>query len=599
MMAKDLLYGSVQVSQAALVEDLLLAYFFNRRLSLSSSTSHKSSYISQTKRNGSFGILRTDGSNRKLEKTRTRTPTRRTVTEQIPVSRRGRNTKMGDNGACQTKNVNDYDEEEGDKPTKALDEGDIALLKTYGVGPYTNAIKKAEEEISKSMDKVKELIGIQESDTGLSLPSQWDLVADKQMMQEEQPLQVASCTTIINSGQEDAKYVINVRQIAKFVVALGDKVAPTDVEEGMRVGVDRVKYSIQIPLPPRIDSTVSLMTVEDKPDVTYDDVGGAKEPLEQLREVVELPLLHPERFVTLGIDPPKGALLYGPPGTGKSYLAKAVATEADATFFAVSSADLVSKWQGESQKLVRNLFELAREAGNAIIFIDEVDSLCSSRSEGENESARQIKTEFLVQMDGVQASAAREGAGPGRVLVLGATNVPWELDAAIRRRFEKRVYIPLPEGPARARMFQIHIGDTPNTLTEEDFERLGEMSEGYSGSDISVLIREALYEPVRKCQQAKQWLLTPEGLYTPCEEYPSCDQCPPKLSSDPPGTQYPPCHNCSAVRMNLYDIASDKLKVPILGFGDFQKALEKARPSVAQEELGEFVEWTEEFGQEG
>lgn len=119
---------------------------------------------------------------------------------------------------------------------------------------------------------MKELIGIKESDTGLSLPSQWDLVSDKQMMQEEQPLQVARCTKIINPGQDDAKYVINVKQIAKFVVGLGDKVSPTDIEEGMRVGVDRTKYSIQIPLPPKIDPTVSLMTVEDKPDVTYDEV---------------------------------------------------------------------------------------------------------------------------------------------------------------------------------------------------------------------------------------------------------------------------------------------------------------------------------------
>ena len=128
------------------------------------------------------------------------------------------------------------------------------------------------------------------------------------------------------------------------------------------------------------------------------------------------------------------------PLQGKSYLAKAVATESDATFFAVSSADLISKWQGESERLVRNLFEMARESdgGRAIIFIDEVDSLCGSRSEGESDSARRVKTEFLVQMDGV-------GKGKSDVLVLGATNVPWELDAAIRRRFEKRVYIPLPE----------------------------------------------------------------------------------------------------------------------------------------------------------
>lgn len=191
---------------------------------------------------------------------------------------------------------------------------DIALLKTYGIGPYTNAIRKVEDDIKKHQETVKELIGIKESDTGLSLPSQWDLVADKQMMQEEQPLQVARCTKIIDPGAADAKYVINIRQMAKFVVGLGEKVSPTDIEEGMRVGVDRTKYAIQIALPPKVDPTVSLMEVEDKPDVTYEDVGGSKKALEQLREVVEIPLLHPERFVTLGIDPPKGVLLYGPPG---------------------------------------------------------------------------------------------------------------------------------------------------------------------------------------------------------------------------------------------------------------------------------------------
>jgi 26S proteasome regulatory subunit T1 len=152
------------------------------------------------------------------------------------------------------------------------------------------------------------------------------------MMQEEAPLQVARCTKIIAGEEENAtaggnalptaqlagnKYVINVKQIAKFVVGLGEKVAPTDIEEGMRVGVDRAKYSIQIPLPPKIDPTVSLMTVEEKPDVTYEDVGGAREAMEKLREVLETPLLHPERFVALGIEPPKGVLLYGPPGTGE------------------------------------------------------------------------------------------------------------------------------------------------------------------------------------------------------------------------------------------------------------------------------------------
>lgn len=168
----------------------------------------------------------------------------------------------GARGECQTGNTKDYDEEQDDLlagPETVLDEGDIALLKTYGLGPYSRVIRAVEDDIKKAQTAVNDLIGIKESDTGLSLPSQWDLVSDKQMMQEEQPLQVARCTKIINAGEEDAKYMINVKQIAKFVVGLGEKVAPTDIEEGMRVGVDRTKYAIQIPLPPKIDPTVSLM----------------------------------------------------------------------------------------------------------------------------------------------------------------------------------------------------------------------------------------------------------------------------------------------------------------------------------------------------
>jgi len=194
------------------------------------------------------------------------------------------------------------------------DEDDIALLKTYGLGPYSEAIKGVEADLKALSQRVNDLCGVKESDTGLSAPSQWDLVADKQAMAEEHPLQVARCTKIISPGTEDAKYVINVKQTAKFVVALADKVSPSDIEEGMRVGVDRTKYAIHIPLPAKIDSSVTMMTVEEKPDVTYADIGGCKEQIEKMREVVELPLLHPEKFVRLGIDPPKGVLCYGPPG---------------------------------------------------------------------------------------------------------------------------------------------------------------------------------------------------------------------------------------------------------------------------------------------
>lgn len=187
-------------------------------------------------------------------------------------------------GADQRKTKED---EKDDKPIRALDEGDIALLKTYGQSTYSRQIKQVEDDIQQLLKKINELTGIKESDTGLAPPALWDLAADKQTLQSEQPLQVARCTKIINADSEDPKYIINVKQFAKFVVDLSDQVAPTDIEEGMRVGVDRNKYQIHIPLPPKIDPTVTMMQVEEKPDVTYSDVGGCKEQIEKLREVVE------------------------------------------------------------------------------------------------------------------------------------------------------------------------------------------------------------------------------------------------------------------------------------------------------------------------
>lgn len=275
-------------------------------------------------------------------------------------------------GADQRKTKED---EKDDKPIRALDEGDIALLKTYGQSTYSRQIKQVEDDIQQLLKKINELTGIKESDTGLAPPALWDLAADKQTLQSEQPLQVARCTKIINADSEDPKYIINVKQFAKFVVDLSDQVAPTDIEEGMRVGVDRNKYQIHIPLPPKIDPTVTMMQVEEKPDVTYSDVGGCKEQIEKLREVVETPLLHPERFVNLGIEPPKGVLLFGPPGTGKTLCARAVANRTDACFIRVIGSELVQKYVGEGARMVRELFEMARTKKACLIFFDEIDAI--------------------------------------------------------------------------------------------------------------------------------------------------------------------------------------------------------------------------------
>ena len=391
-----------------------------------------------------------------------------------------------------------------------LDEADIALLKSYGLGPYASAIKKAEDEIKKHQQTVKDLIGIKESDTGLSPPSQWDLVGDKQMMSEEAPLQVARCTKIIagEDGENDAsaangpgglgamnssntagnKYVINVKQIAKFVVGLGEKVAPTDIEEGMRVGVDRTKYSIQIPLPPKIDPTVSLMTVEDKPDVTYDDVGGAKDAMEKLREVLELPLLHPERFVALGIDPPKGILLYGPPGTGKTLSARAVANRTDACFIRVIGSELVQKYVGEGARMVRELFTMARSKRACIVFFDEIDAIGGARGGGDDNGSdnevQRTMLQIVTELDGFDAR--------GNIKVLMATNRPDTLDPALLRpgRLDRKVEFGLPDLEGRGHILKIH-SKRMNCDRDIRFELIARLCPSTTGAELHSVCTEA------------------------------------------------------------------------------------------------------------
>jgi len=379
------------------------------------------------------------------------------------------------------------DDKKEDKPIKALDEAEIALLKSYGVGPYDNKIKKTDEDIQAILKRVNELAGIKESDTGLAPPALWDLAADKQILSAEQPLQVARCTKIINSGGDDAKYIINVKQFAKFVVDLHENVAPTDIEEGMRVGVDRNKYQIHIPLPPKIDPSVTMMQVEEKPDVTYSDVGGSKEQIEKLREVVETPLLHPEKFVNLGIEPPKGVLMFGPPGTGKTLCARAVANRTDACFIRVIGSELVQKYVGEGARMVRELFEMARAKKACIIFFDEIDAIGGARFDdgagGDNEVQRTM-LELINQLDGFDAR--------GNIKVLMATNRPDTLDPALMRpgRLDRKIEFCLPDLEGRAHIFKIHA-KSMSVDRDIRYELLARLCPNSTGAEIRSVCTEA------------------------------------------------------------------------------------------------------------
>ncbi|KAM4687783.1 vacuolar protein sorting-associated protein 4B [Discoglossus pictus] len=330
----------------------------------------------------------------------------------------------------------------------------------------------------------------------------------------------------------------------------------------------------------KLQSQLQGAIVMEKPNVNWNDVAGLEGAKEALKEAVILPIKFPHLF-TGKRTPWRGILLFGPPGTGKSYLAKAVATEANnSTFFSISSSDLVSKWLGESEKLVKNLFQLAREHKPSIIFIDEVDSLCGSRSENESEAARRIKTEFLVQMQGV-------GVDNEGILVLGATNIPWVLDSAIRRRFEKRIYIPLPEEHARTDMFKLHLGSTPNSLHDADYRELGKKTNGYSGADISIIVRDALMQPVRKVQSATHFKrvrgksptdpdVIKDDLLTPCSP------------GDP-----------NAIEMTWMDVPGDKLLEPVVSMPDMLSSLAHTKPTVNDQDLDKLKKFTDDFGQEG
>ncbi|KAG8391701.1 hypothetical protein BUALT_Bualt01G0214600 [Buddleja alternifolia] len=284
---------------------------------------------------------------------------------------------------------------------------------------------------------------------------------------------------------------------------------------------------------------INSVIVDQGPSVKWEDIAGLEMAKQALLEMVILPTKRRDLFTGLR-KPAKGLLLFGPPGTGKTLLAKAVASESDATFFNVSASSLTSKWVGEGEKLVRTLFQVAISRQPSVIFIDEIDSIMSSRTANENEASRRLKSEFLVQFDGVTSNSG------DLVTVIGATNKPQELDDAVLRRLVKRIYIPLPDANARRLLLKHKLKGHAFSLPDRDVESLVAETNGYSGSDLQALCEEAAMMPIRE------------------------------LGS------------------NILTVQANQIRP--LRYGDFQKAMTVIRPSLQKNKWEDLEKWNREFG---
>ncbi|KAF1783853.1 Katanin p60 subunit A1 [Phytophthora cactorum] len=325
-------------------------------------------------------------------------------------------------------------------------------------------------------------------------------------------------------------------------------------ERGGGGGSEKPKYSDKA----KEEGWVDLELIE---MIERDIIAGLEHTKELLQESVMLPQIAPHLFKDGLLKPCNGVLMFGPPGTGKTLLAKAVANVCKSTFFNVSASTLASKYRGESERMVRILFDMARYYSPSIIFMDEIDAIAGVRGGAqEHESSRRVKTELLVQINGVSSG---DPADPGnRVMVLAATNLPWELDEAMRRRLTKRVYIPLPEAEGRLQLFKINL-EKVDVASDVNFDKLVAATEGYSGDDICGLCDTAKMMPVKR-------LYTPEVLKE---------------------LQRKQMEGASDEELQAHE--KNALEVT---WADFQTALENVSKSVGQDQLERFVKWEEEFG---
>lgn len=297
------------------------------------------------------------------------------------------------------------------------------------------------------------------------------------------PLVIATVTEVLDDG----RVVVKSSTGPNFVIGYSRFLDEKSLEPGVRVALNQQTFSIVHVLPSEKDPLVTGMEVDEKPDVEYAQIGGLEEQVVEIKETVELPLKKPELFTNIGIEPPKGVLLYGPPGTGKTLLAKAVAHETNATFIKIVASEFVKKYIGEGARLVRGVFELAKEKAPSIIFIDEIDAIAAKRLKSSTSGDREVQRtlmQLLAEMDGFE--------GRGDVGIVAATNRPDILDPALLRpgRFDRFIEVPIPNEDGRMEILKIHTKNM--SLDDEvDIRLVASLSEGASGADLKAICTES------------------------------------------------------------------------------------------------------------